>query len=246
MSNNLTTLLILTFFGITSGCKSAKIVADTMPNQTAESIQKFWENQYNQNYFEARGKATLVMDGNNTNLALHLKMKKDSLLWAKVSMFGIGATVLITKDSFFMINSLNQEYMAYDNNYLYQYLGYKATLSQVQNLLLGNAVFQSDKYRYQSEVKQLIGTDGIAISRLTINEKNRTHQSVLTTQDTTQNAVIQYDAYQILNNTLVPTLVNLAVQQKTQNLKVVLNFQTISDNTVTTFPFNIPSGYRRK
>jgi hypothetical protein len=246
MSNNLTTLLILTFFGITSGCKSAKIVADTMPNQTAESIQKFWENQYNQNYFEARGKATLVMDGKNTNLALHLKMKKDSLLWAKVSMFGIGATVLITKDSFFMINSLNQEYMAYDNNYLYQYLGYKATLSQVQNLLLGNAVFHSDKYRYQSEGKQLIGTDGIAISRLTINEKNRTHHSVLTTQDTTQNAVIQYDAYQILNNTLVPTLVNLAVQQKTQNLKVVLNFQTISDNTVTTFPFNIPSGYRRK
>ena len=81
---------------------------------------------------------------------------------------------------------------------------------------------------------------------ININEKNRTHQSVLTTQDTTQNAVIQYDAYQILNNTLVPTLVILAVQQKTQNLKVVLNFQTISDNTVTTFPFNIPSGYRRK
>lgn len=246
MSNKLTTLLLLTFFSIASGCKSAKMVADTMPNQTAESIQKYWENKYNEDYFEARGKATLVMDGKNTNLALHLKMKKDSLLWAKVSMFGIGATVLITKDSFFMINSLNQEYMAYDNNYLYQYLGYKATLSQVQNLLLGNAVFQSDKYRYQQEVKQLVGTDGIAINRLTVNEKNRTHHSVLTTQDTTQNAVIQYDAYQNLNNNLVPTIVNLAVKQKTQNLKVVLNYQTISDNTIATFPFSIPTGYKRK
>jgi hypothetical protein len=246
MSNKLTILLLLTIFGITSGCKSAKIVADTMPNQTAESIQKFWENQYNEDYFEARGKATLVMDGKNTNLALHLKMKKDSLLWAKVSMFGIGATVLITKDSFFMINSLNQEYMAYDNNYLYQYLGYKATLSQVQNLLLGNAVFQSDKYRYQQEVKQLVGTDGIAINRLTVNEKNRTHHSVLTTQDTTQNAVIRYDAYQNLNNNILPTIVNLAVKQKTQDLKVVLNYQTISDNTIATFPFSIPTGYKRK
>lgn len=246
MSNKLIILFSLILIGISSGCKSTKIVANTMPDPTAESIQSFWKNQYKEDYFEARGKATLVMDGKNTNLALHLKMKKDSLLWAKVSMFGIGATVLITKDSFFMINTLNQEYMAYGNNYLYQYLGYKATLSQVQNLLLGNAVFQSDKYRYQPDVKQLIGTDGIAINRLTVNEKNRTHHSVLTTQDTTQNAVIQYDAYQILNNNLVPTIVNLAVKQKTQDLKVVLNYQTISDNTVTTFPFNIPSGYRRK
>ena len=145
-----------------------------------------------------------------------------------------------------MINTLAQEYMAYDNNYLYQYLGYKATLKQVQNLLLGNAVFQSDKYRYQPDVKQLSGSDGIAINRIVINENNRIFRSVVTSQDTTQQAIIQYDAYQNLNNTLLPTLVDLLVQQKSQDLKVVLNYQTISDNAITSFPFTIPNGYRRK
>ena len=246
MSNKLIILFSLILIGISSGCKSTKIVANTMPDPTAESIQSFWKNQYKEDYFEARGKATLVMDGKNTNLALHLKMKKDSLLWAKVSMFGIGATVLITQDSFFMINTLNQEYMAYGNNYLYQYLGYKATLSQVQNLLIGNAVFKQNKYRYLPDIKQLSASDGVAVNHIVINEKNRIFRSLVTSQDTTQQAVIQYDAYQNLNNNLVPTIVNLAVKQKTQDLKVELNYQTISDNTVTTFPFNIPSGYRRK
>jgi len=246
MSNKLIILFSLILIGISSGCKSTKIVANTMPDPTAESIQSFWKNQYKEDYFEARGKATLVMDGKNTNLALHLKMKKDSLLWAKVSMFGIGATVLITQDSFFMINTLNQEYMAYGNNYLYQYLGYKATLSQVQNLLIGNAVFKQNKYRYLPDIKQLNASDGVAVNHIVINEKNRIFRSLVTSQDTTQQAVIQYDAYQNLNNTLIPTLVDLLVQQKTKDLKVILNYQTMSNNIITSFPFSIPSGYRRK
>ncbi|MDA0778671.1 MAG: DUF4292 domain-containing protein [Bacteroidetes bacterium] len=246
MSNKLIILFSFILIGISSGCKSTKIVANTMPDPTAESIQSFWKNQYKEDYFEARGKATLVMDGKNTNLALHLKMKKDSLLWAKVSMFGIGATVLITQDSFFMINTLNQEYMAYGNNYLYQYLGYKATLSQVQNLLIGNAVFKQNKYRYLPDIKQLNASDGVAVNHIVINEKNRIFRSLVTSQDTTQQAVIQYDAYQNLNNTLIPTLVDLLVQQKTKDLKVILNYQTMSNNIITSFPFSIPSGYRRK
>ena len=246
MSNKLIILFSLILIGLSSGCKSTKIVANTMPDPTAESIQSFWKNQYKEDYFEARGKATLVMDGKNTNLALHLKMKKDSLLWAKVSMFGIGATVLITQDSFFMINTLNQEYMAYGNNYLYQYLGYKATLSQVQNLLIGNAVFKQNKYRYLPDIKQLSASDGVAVNQIVINEKNRIFRSLVTSQDTTQQAVIQYDAYQNLNNTLIPTLVDLLVQQKTKDLKVILNYQTMSNNIITSFPFSIPSGYRRK
>jgi hypothetical protein len=246
MSNKLIILFSLILIGLSSGCKSTKIVANTMPDPTAESIQSFWKNQYKEDYFEARGKATLVMDGKNTNLALHLKMKKDSLLWAKVSMFGIGATVLITQDSFFMINTLNQEYMAYGNNYLYQYPGYKATLSQVQNLLIGNAVFKQNKYRYLPDIKQLSASDGVAVNHIVINEKNRIFRSLVTSQDTTQQAVIQYDAYQNLNNTLIPTLVDLLVQQKTKDLKVILNYQTMSNNIITSFPFSIPSGYRRK
>ena len=246
MSNKLIILFSLILIGLSSGCKSTKIVANTMPDPTAESIQSFWKNQYKEDYFEARGKATLVMDGKNTNLALHLKMKKDSLLWAKVSMFGIGATVLITQDSFFMINTLNQEYMAYGNNYLYQYLGYKSTLSQVQNLLIGNAVFKQNKYRYLPDIKQLSASDGVAVNHIVINEKNRIFRSLVTSQDTTQQAVIQYDAYQNLNNTLIPTLVDLLVQQKTKDLKVILNYQTMSNNIITSFPFSIPSGYRRK
>ena len=54
-----------------------------MPAPSLESIQNFWENQYKKDYFEARGKATVLMDGKSTNLALHLKMKADSYFGLK-------------------------------------------------------------------------------------------------------------------------------------------------------------------
>ena len=73
MSNKLIVLFLLTLIGISTGCKSSKITSNTMPAPSLESIQNFWENQYKKDYFEARGKATVLMDGKSTNLALHLK-----------------------------------------------------------------------------------------------------------------------------------------------------------------------------
>ncbi|MDC1395736.1 DUF4292 domain-containing protein, partial [Bacteroidia bacterium] len=76
-----------------------------------ETLQKYWDSQFDSDYLEARGKAAVTTNGKTTNVSMHLKIKKDSIIWGKFSLFGIGATVLITQDSFFMVNSLSQEYM---------------------------------------------------------------------------------------------------------------------------------------
>ena len=174
-------------------------------------------------------------------------MKKDSIIWGKFSLLGFEiAKVMITKDSLFLINSFSNEYMKYDNNYLYSYLGFKTNISQLQNLLLGNAVFDSSLYRLNADNVQLTANEGIATNTLQLNDKIRTLYSNITTPDTTQSADIQYDEYDFVNEKLMPKIVNIKVQNATSPLDVVLNYQNINTSPITTFPFDIPNGYKRR
>ncbi len=229
---------------VLSGCKSRKTGSSMSLDE--KMVTQYWDTQFGSEYLEARGKASVTSNGTTTNVSMHLKMKKDSIIWGKFSLFGIGATVLITEDSFFMVNTLKQEYMAYSNSFLNQYLGFKADISQVQNLLLGNAVFARDLYNFSISDMSLVANEGIATNTLKLNDKLRTFSSTINTQDTTQNAIVQYDQYEPFEEQLVPKMVSIDVEQGGQSLDVVLNYQNINTNIISKFPFYIPRGFVRK
>jgi len=111
MKNSNVIVLIIIGLSILSSCKTKKM-AGAIPVDI-QTVQKYWDAQFDSEYIEARGKAALTTNGKTNNVSMHLKMKKDSIIWGKFSLFGIGATVLINKDSFFMFNTLSQEYMIY-------------------------------------------------------------------------------------------------------------------------------------
>lgn len=244
MNRNVLIAFTIALFAIAmTGCKAKKKA--NVVSVDVEMVNKYWQSQFDSEYVEARGKASVTTNGNTKNVSMHLKMKKDSLIWGKFSLFGIGATVLINKDSFFMINTLSQTYMAYDNSYLNSYLGFKANLSQLQNLLLGNALFEQSDYTFESSEMKLVGNEGLATNTLELNDKTRTLRSMISTEDTTQNAEVQYDEYLDVNNMLMPKIVSIDVTKGTQNLDVVLNYQNINTKIITTFPFKIPNGFTR-
>jgi hypothetical protein len=194
-----------------------------------------------------RGKASIVKDGKTNNVSMHFKLKKDSILWGRFSLLGFEiGKVLITQDSFYLINTIQNEYMKYDNQYLSEFIGFKAEVGQIQNLLLGNAPFDSSIYKMNKEEMKLEANEGIATNTLTLNSDFRTLLSKIITPDTTQNADIQYDTYEELNNKLMPKNVNISVKNAQQALEVVFNYQVVNSNTITTFPFSIPNGFKRR
>jgi hypothetical protein len=242
--NNLIVLLIivLSFVG---GCKSKRNVS-IAESIDAVKVQQFWNDQFDSEYLEARGKASVTLDGDPKNVSMHLKMKKDSLIWGKFSLFGIGVTVLITPDSFFMVNTLSQTYSVYDLSYVNQLLGFKVTISQLQNLLVGNAIFVQKNYRLRSAENQLVGSDGMATNTISMNDVFRTLSSSIETGDTSQRADIQYENYELLGAKQLPKNVVIDVKKGAQNLNVVLNYQNVNTNVITNFPFKIPNGFNRK
>ena len=239
-----TTIFIITVLILVGGRKSKK--KQNSLDLSSEVVNSYWKNQYDYDYLETRGKATVQINGNNQNVSMHLKMKKDSVLWAKFSLFGLGVTVLIDQDSFFLVNNLSKEYMKYDNSYMNEYLGFKAELGQIQNLLVGNALFDSSLYNLNTRDMSFKANEGIATNILSINELFRTLTSSVATQDTTQYADIQYGAYGGETEPLLPKIVNIHLRKGTIKQDPVLNYQVVSTDRIATFPFKVPNGYIRK
>lgn len=227
-----------------NSCKSTKRSVSSEVN--TKSISSYWASAMDFENIEIRGKAALTTNGKTNNVSMHLKMKKDSIVWGKFSLFGFGATVLITTDSFYMVDNINQSYVAYESSYLNNYLGFKADVGQLQNALLGNAIFEKDRYKLTTLKNGLVANEGIAINTLEINQVFRTLISSVGTSDTTQSASIQYNNYEKFERYLMPKVVNIALRKGTQNIEAVLNFQNVNANPNLSFPLKIPKGYRRK
>lgn len=244
MNNGIKVLLTLAIFSTLGGCKLRKKTISAEVN--TDTVAKFWSSQMKFSTIEARGKATVTMNDKTHNVSMHLKMKKDSVVWGKFSLFGFGATVLITQDSFFMIDNLNQQYMAYENSYLDQFLGFKAEVGQVQNLLLGNAIFEQNLYRLNPEKTAMVANEGIATNTLDFNELFRTLMSKIETPDTAQTARIQYYKHEMYEQNLMPKIVNINVQKGKNKIEAVLNYQNVNSNPNLNFSFKIPDGYKRK
>lgn len=245
MKLNKSIVLIISVLFVFGACKSKK-QSVSIESIDAVKVQNYWEQQFDSEYLEARGKAAVDIDGSTKNVSMHLKMKKDSLIWGKFSLFGIGVTVLITPDSFFMVNTLSQTYSKYDNSYVYQFLGFKASITQLQNLLVGNAIFEQKNYRLKAADNQLVGGDGMATNTITLNEETRTLNSVIQTGDTSQRADIQYDTYEMVEGNQLPKNVVIDVRKDAKILNVVLNYQNVNTEVITTFPFNLPNGFNRQ
>lgn len=227
-----------------SSCKSRKKSVAYEVN--AESVASYWASAMNFENIEVRGKAALTINGKTNNVSMHLKMKKDSIVWGKFSLFGFGATVLITTDSFYMVDNINQSYVAYESSYLNNYLGFKADVGQLQNVLVGNAIFEKGRYKLSDRKNGLVANEGIATNTLEINEAFRTLVSSIATSDTTQAASMQYNNYEIFERHLMPKVVTIALRKGTQNIEAVLNYQNVNANPNLSFPLKIPKGYRRK
>ena len=225
-----------------SACKSRK--TPEAVDLSAQLTEQYWSNQFQFDYAELRGKATTTIGDKTHNLSLHIRMKKDSIVWGRMSLLGFDlAKFLITQDSFFMVSPMTSQYMAYSKNFLTAYTGFEPTVGQIQALIIGNAPF--DSAAYTTEGNALLASIGNAANRLLVSKEIRTHTSLIETPDTNQYASFSYSTYAPLNNGLLPKDVAVDLKNGEQTILVSLNYQITNFNRIESFPFSIPSGFSR-
>lgn len=145
-SNFLFYVILLFCFSIVS-CKGTKRGASSSLKKRSANylVKKINQSRVEADWLDAKAKIDFDSDDFSIGATTYIRMKKDSAIWVVGKKFGIeGIRALITKDSVFMINRLENSYIAKDISYLQKQFNLPMELTDLQDILLGNAVLLPD------------------------------------------------------------------------------------------------------
>jgi len=182
---------------------------------------------------------------------MNVKMIRDSVIWTSVSAFGIEISrALITVDSFKLIDRLRKQYIAGDVSELKNYTKQEFSLKQLQDLLIGNALFTSDAYEKKNDDLRndhLKYADSILWNTLILTEGFRIKSSELANDENTQKALVDYEKFRnIKKSGSLPTKLKLDMSGGGKKIELSMDYVTISIDPVENLSFIVPSKYAKR
>lgn len=130
---------------VATGCGARKRKASETPGAETASTSAALLRQLDGSALEyktlaLKGRADFAYEGGGQKFNYRIHLYKDSLIWFSASLFGIeGVRALVTPDSVFMVNRLERRYGAWSLAWLEDQTGMKLSVSDAQQLLLGEA-----------------------------------------------------------------------------------------------------------
>lgn len=128
--------------------KTSKEQEGTVKDSLAQSRMvrdSIYRNLFEYDWLSARARVTLpgAADKQMDNFTLHLRMRRDSVIWMSVqSSLGFEAIrVLLTRDSCYLLDRLNKQSVIRDIGYVSSLSPLPLTFRDVEAILTGNPVF---------------------------------------------------------------------------------------------------------
>ena len=267
---NLLFIVVIVSTGIIS-CKATRTIkkAITSPKELAnqnkfiddsirnvnEQFQQFKSNQIEFSTFNAKIKVESIgSNGKNPDLMAVVKIIKDSAIWMSLSATILNVEVYrlwITQDSVILLNKQDKEVMYRSLAYLQEVTQIPFDFKTIQNLIIGNPVYISDKilsYKQKDNLLFFTSMDSLFKNLLTISSNQKLLlRSKLDDVDINRNrtADIFYDGYVANNGKYFSTDRHIAISEKNK-LDVKLGFKQFDFNNKTSLTFHVPKNYKIK
>ncbi|WP_406685363.1 DUF4292 domain-containing protein [Seonamhaeicola sp. MEBiC1930] len=247
-----TQVFLITFILVLFSCKSAKTVTGGEANFNLSSRQLIKENlKKSPDYTTLKSTLKITYENGKSSQShsVSFRAKKDETLWMSATFSVVKA--LITPDKVSFYNKLDNTFFEGDYNYLSKLLGTKLDFQKVQNLLIGNAIFdlkednykvsvdedtyilQPKKQRELFEIFFLLDPSLFKIKRQEISQiKELRH------------LYIDYLSHQKVDDQILPEKVKVIAVEANEELVIGLEFKNVTLNEDLRFPFKIPSGYK--
>ena len=139
-----------------AGCGTSK-KAENRSLRTRSSdylLEQMVKKQVDAEWFEGKAKLGYSSDYMTMGASATIRMRKDSILWLSIKKLGFEAVrVLITQDSVYVLDRLNNQYAIENFKWLEDQFNLPADLRTMQMIFLGNPVFFSAK-PLESEVEE--------------------------------------------------------------------------------------------
>ena len=247
-------ILILILLVITS-CKTNKNITESS-NITTISTKKIINNHYNNNFHQqtvyAKMNAKYSDKKTSASVNIKLRLEKDKTIWMSATKLGIPlAKVKITPNRVLYYEKLQRTYFDGDFSLLSKWLGTELDYEKVQNILLGQAVLNLKKGKYNSEISQnsyqlspkkdhelfgilfFMNPDNFKLNKQEIRHPEK--QQLLS---------VSYPKYNEIKGEQFPKNINIRATDNKNLTTINLEYRSVEFNRELTFPFSIPKGYK--
>lgn len=239
-------------------CKAkSNVVGETKKSDTNSiSAEKIIKNHYaNKNDFTSlyiKSNVKYSDDKQNQNLTAEIKIKKNEQILVSIRFLGITmAKALITPNSVSYYEKLGGTFFEGDYSTLSKWLGTDLDYNKVQNLLIGQAVDDLTHGKYKdSLVDQTFRLETLSDSNTKKYFFFDTEKFLLNKQEIFQTAEnrkmeVVYSDYKLYNESPIPSAIVINAEQDKGKTEINLGYNTITVNEELSFPYSVPSGYKR-
>lgn len=245
-------LFIVVVSMFTFSCKSKKVLTDGAINENLSAkaiIRTHYQNALN--FKTLTGKMRIdYSDGESSQgVAVSLRMEKDRAIWISAPFGMVKAYITPGRVTFY--NKLQNEYFDGDFAYLSKFLGTQLDFEQIQNLLLGEALFDLKAAKYDASVVngdyQLKPKKAMELFKVLfeIEPENFKMASQQLSQPLKKRLLqVNYTDYQKINKWIVPQQIAVAAIDGDSRNTVDIEYRNIEFDRPISFPYKIPKGFK--
>ena len=235
-----------------SSCKSSRILSakDLDENLSTKAIvRNHYQSELNFKTLSGRMKIDYSDGSASQGISVSLRMEKDKAIWISAPLGIVKA--FITPDRVTFYNKLDNEYFDGDFSYLSNIVGTDLDFEKVQNVLLGQALFDLRDERYDVEISnnnyQLkpVKFKELFKALYQINPTNFRMAALVLSQPARNRLLdIQYKNYQGLANRLAPGEIAIIASDNDKKSQIDIEYRNLEFNKPLTFPYSIPKGFK--
>ena len=274
-------LLIVLLAAWMASCKTKKDIQKTQVAQTEDTMtgkcrllfktskmltKNLKQKELNYRWIYAKADVETVIDGEDQNLDVRIRGRRDSAIWIQIQAVGLidVAKLLITRDSVKMVVYIKKQFFVGDFNYINQLLNADLDFDLLQAALFGNSAdFDDDdtklkpmadrencNYKLSTERKRKLkritsGQDSLKRSLQTMTLDPETFKIInndFVDVSTNRKFNAAYSRFVAVDSVFAPHHVDIdIVAEKKINLKI--NYVRIEINQPQKMPLNIPKSY---
>jgi hypothetical protein len=210
-------------------------------------------NEIDFQFFKAKAKITYVDAVVNQTANVDLRMKRDSLIWMSISKLGIeGARVLITRDSAYVIDKLNNTFEAYDFKALGKRFNFNLNFDILQAAILGNLPVAKDhksRFKVMKDKDYYLlrqRQDSIVVDNYVSIDNFKLKKALFIEPATNNSLTLDYENFALINDVLFPFNSNISLQYQSakgiyQTMVTIQYLKADMTDKELKFPFNPPA-----
>ena len=257
---------LVCYAGIISSCSSSKKITGSKIKEMSANrlMREINANSFDFESLQAKVGIKVETEDNAFNLKGQLKMKKDSILWASITLpLGLEvARIKVTTDSIFFINKSNKSYLAEQTKSFNYLQNINADINTIQSVFTGNIFLINKKSDNNVFIKDnkynLLSEENITFinnkykKNFTINKNiiidptlfRITKYEIINNEDSDYGLTIDYSNFIEIKGKYLPSIIKINISTE-EKMYITITYSNISTNNNTQYNFSIPKKYER-